>query len=189
MRRWRRSLLAAAFALPAAAGAQGPAPAGGGTPEAFAKAYTQRFHAGDLDGAAAMMHPDALATMRRFLNAMVALDSSEASLSQVLGVRTAAEARGLSDAQSFARFMTFYLQQQPGLAEAMRTATVESIGSVPEGDRDRHVIYRLGVTSEGITISKLYVISLRRLGDGWGAMLSGDMEGMIAAMGARVGTP
>ncbi len=178
-----RTLLAAVL-LPAALGAQGAAGAPGAqSPEEFARIYAATLNGGDYAGASRMMHPDALSTLRRFIDAVTSQDPSGEAREQVMGVRTADAAKGLTDEQVFARFIERTLGTQAGLAEAMKRARTEILGSVAEGATDRHVVYRVHLSIDGTTISKLDVMTIRRHAGGWRSMLSGDLEGMIGRVG------
>ena len=64
---------------------------------------------------------------------------------------------------------------------------VVPVGHVAEGN-DAHVVFRLKVAADdGVTITKVQAMSLRRLGPTWRVLLSGEFEGLAAALARRTG--
>ncbi|HYW06205.1 MAG TPA: hypothetical protein VE913_04560 [Longimicrobium sp.] len=59
-------------------------------------------------------------------------------------------------------------------------------GTVPEGADAVHVVYRMSMTAQGVTVTKMEVLSLQRSGTRWMALPTGDLQGMIQAMSARL---
>jgi 2-C-methyl-D-erythritol 4-phosphate cytidylyltransferase len=54
------------------------------------------------------------------------------------------------------------------------------VGHVLEGNDVAHVVFRMRVAADGVTITKVQAMSLRRLGPTWRVLLSGDFEGLAA---------
>ena len=162
--------------------AQGP----GATPEAAAAGLIGALRAGDWDGMAAKMHPAALRELRSFLDPLLELPDAEEFRSTFLGVRSDAEARGLTDAALFARFIRFTMTQDTSMLPAMRTAQLAVLGHVMEGDT-AHVVSRLSMTFQGIAVSKMEVSSFQEFNGEWRGLLTGDISGLAKALrdGAR----
>ena len=166
-------------------------PAATQTPEAFARAYVATLTAADYAATARLMHPDALGAMRRFVDVMTAGDENAEVREQLLGVRDARAAAALTDAEVYARFLDVGMGGAAGLGGAMRGATFDVLGHVDEtpmgAAAQTHVLYRLHLTLEGVRVAKVDVLTLRRAGTDWRAMLAGDLEGMITRMSEKRG--
>ncbi len=61
---------------------------------------------------------------------------------------------------------------------------IEVLGTVAEGEI-MHVLARVTVATEGVTFTKLEVLSLRRYEGEWMVMLAAQYEGLAQALGAR----
>lgn len=70
------------------------------------------------------------------------------------------------------------------MGEALRSAQIEVLGEVAEGDDQVHVLYRTKMKVEEVEMTKLAVVSFKRSPDGWRGLLLGDVEGMAAALRA-----
>lgn len=152
------------------------------TPEAVAKAYMDASTAGDWTKAASFMHPDALASLKRVFGEMMKLDKSNEAGKQLFGLKSNAEFSSLSDTEVFARVFTGLTSTIPQMKEAVSMAQSKIIGSVPEDSDVTHVVYRRESQIQGGKFSKLAVISLKKTGNTWRALLTGDMEGMMTAI-------
>lgn len=162
------------------------APSAAGSPESFARRYIATLTAGDYAANAKLMHPAALASIRRFMTVLGQKDPSGATLKQLLEVPDTAAVRALTDEQVYERFLRRTMGMQAGLAEAMRSAKVDVLGHVDEGADTTHVLYRLRLTVEGVEMRKVDVLTLRRSGTEWRAMLSADIDNLVARLaGAR----
>ena len=150
------ALAALLLALPAAAQS---------TPEAAAREYVRAFQAGQWDQAAAVMHPDALAQLKGFFSTLAEADSSGQVLGPLLGVGRPAEFQQLTGAQIYTRLLGSLGRLSPQLTATMRGMQAEVIGSVAEGESDAHVVYRMRFTVDGVTTTKVQVLSVRRSGD------------------------
>lgn len=109
-------------------------------------------------------------------------DPSGSVLEQMVGVSSAAALGSLSDAQVYARFLKAVLNAQPAARDAMKSATFDIIGHVDEAPDLTHVVYRMTMMVEGITIRKVDVLTLRRDGTAWRATLTADIENLITRL-------
>jgi hypothetical protein len=183
----RAALVALLLLVPGAMRAQGPSAdvqkaMAATTPAAFAEAFLSLFAHGEFEQSAQLMHPDALSPVRRIVSLIVKQDPSGEVRSQLLGVSTDSAVAALTDAQVFAKFLTQVFAQQEGVLETMKGSTVAVLGVVAEGADTAHVVWRSGMTMQGLSISKMEVLSVRRAGTGWRAMLTGDFENFIKGM-------
>ncbi len=171
------AFLATAIALPAQAPPASPA-----TPEAFANRFMATLTAGDFAANAALMHPVALASVRRIVLTVTARDSSAPALKQFAGVTSRHAIEQMSDVKLYEQFVSNMLGAQQGVLAALKSATIAVVGHVDEAPDLTHVIYRITMKLGEIQVTKLDVLTLRKDGAAWRAMLTGDAENFIAAM-------
>ena len=186
-----RSLIFGLAAL--AAALVGPAPTGTAqerpeTPEEVTRQYSTAMRASDWVGTAELMHPDALAKFRRMFLPLLAADSSGELCQRLFAASSAAELAPLPDAELFARFFRTLVSGEPELNGMFAGADLVPIGHVLEGRDVAHVVFRMKVTAaDGVTLTKVQAVSLRRVGRTWRVLLSGDFEGLAAALARRTG--
>jgi hypothetical protein len=173
--------LAAAWAAPLRAQAAVHPGRAQQTPEAFARRYVATLVAGDFAANARLMHPQALGTIRRFVTVLAERDSTGQAVRQLLGVERSGVA-ALTDEQVYERFLRTVVGSQPEFLAAMRKSRTDIIGHVDEGTDQTHVLYRLHLEVQGIRLAKIDVLTAKRVGGEWRAMLTGDIEGLIARL-------
>ncbi len=156
------------------------------TPEDVAQRYVSAMQAADWDTMAGLMDQSALKSMRDLLSPLFDLPEAAELRQRFLGVETVDEAAALSDTAVFARFMQFVGSQEPSLQEALKTSRMRVIGHIPEGGDTVHVVYRMTMTVEGITMTRLDVFSLRQHGETWRGLLAGDVSALAAALRAAL---
>ena len=157
--------------------------------EAVASQYLDAMRTGDWTAMAQLMHPNALRDLRAFLEPALRAPSGEEFRAQFLGLTSADEALALSDTAVFARFVQFFTEQNPTVAQALATAEIEVVGHVPEGADTVHVVYRMRMTVMGTPVSRMDVFSLARSGGTWRGLLKGDMSAMANALQRAFGGP
>ncbi len=173
---------AAAQPAPAARAAAAPS-----TPEAAAAAFAAVMRRADWPAAAALMHPAALARLSILFAPLVRADTAGALRRGVFGVPTAAAFAGLSDAERFVRLMRFLASRSPQVGTALAGTETQVLGHVREGRDTAHVVVRTRTPAGGATVERTSVMSMQRAGAGWGMLLSGDLEGLAAALRGRGG--
>jgi hypothetical protein len=183
MQLWSGSLCALLLALGAVpARAQTAA-----TPEAFAQQYFAVVRKSDWAGASALMHPDALKQLKDMFRPIVAGDQKLQVASALFGVKDLADFESTAPGELLARLMKNTLQAAPEMAPLLASSTAEMLGHVDEPKTGLvHVVYRLKVTMEGVSLAKVEVLPVKRAGSEWRAMLSSDVEGLAAALTARM---
>jgi len=199
----RAHLIALIFALtfatalaqqPPPAGAEQPAPASaeGGQapaaagPEPVFDRFMEKMRAGDWNGCAVLMHPEALTEFTEIFSAIVQQDASGEAAKHFFGVEKPEQVTALSPEVAFARLLGSIMDSQAGMREALGSATAKVIGTVPE-DAVVHVVYRLTMTVQGATISKIAVAPFKKHDGVWRALLSGEMEGIVQALRSKMG--
>jgi len=168
-------------ALAAVALSPGRATGQAASPEAAARLMVQAVRAADWSGMAKLMHPDALSELRGFLDPLFELAEAAEFREAVLGVPTSAEAQQLSDEAVFAGFVSFAMTQDPEMVASMRTAELDVVGHLMEGET-AHVVSRVTISYQGLTISQMEVSSFRQLNGEWRGLLSGDISALAKAM-------
>ena len=172
------------FAVVAEAGAQSRSAAGvsasGATPEALARGYLGALNRNDWAGAAALMHPHALATMREFTDALVEADESGNVARLLVGVSSRAEVAGLSNEELFGRFLRATLAGES--ASMLQDSRSVVLGHISEGRDTAHVLYRMQMQSAGIEISQVGVLSVARSAEGWRALLTAEIANVIGEL-------
>lgn len=156
------------------------------TPETVAEHYAAAMRAGDWVALTSLMHPDALRKFRGFF-APIVEENAFGEVGKVLfGVDKAADFAALSDSEVFRRLFGFLASNTPALKEALGGAAMTVIGHVNEGPDTVHLVFRMRVSVQGIAVEKVDVMPMRRHGATWLVLLSGDMEGVAAALRAQL---
>ncbi len=164
--------------------AAGPTPSAAQqeSPEDVARQYVAAMQAGDWNGMAALMHPEALAELRGLFDPLLDIPEARMVIQQFYGAASLEEARARSDTAVFANFIEFVSSQEPLVGEAIRSSRVEFIGHLYEGDELAHVLYRMTMTVEGLPVTQIDVFTVRRSGSTWRGMLKGDLSAFAAAI-------
>ncbi len=152
------------------------------TPESVAARYAAAMQRRDWKAGAALMHPDALQQLKKMFRPLVFAVPNLELGKMFFNVRTMAEFDRLSNAQAFERLMTAVTKINPEIGAALATSKSQIIGHVLEGDDTAHVVYRMTSKVEGISVTKMAVMPLKKSGATWGGLLTGDIEGMAAAL-------
>ena len=168
--------LAACCTLVAPGAAQEPE-----SPEALVTAYIAAMHRGDWDAMTGFMHPDALRDFKAMFTPLLKL-GGDSGVEAMFDVPDAAAFVAASPADLFRAFIR-NIAGTPELFAVMANSELDVIGSVPEQGTDvTHVVHRMTVSIEGMTVTKMEVTPVRQDQGRWRAMLSGDLEGMATVL-------
>lgn len=179
--------LAVTALAPATRSAQVLAQTATESPETVTRQYGAAMRANDWVGTAELMHPDALAKFRRLFLPLVHADSTGRLCRRLFAASSTAELAALPDAELFARFFRTLVADGPELSSMFAGADLVPVGHVLEGHDIAHVVFRMRVAADGVTLTKVQAVSLRRVGTTWRVLLSGDFEGLAAAIARRTG--
>lgn len=168
--------LLAALLLLAAAPAALPAQE---TPEAVAGRFLETLRAGDWAANAALMHPEAVGSFKR-LFVELGGDHPEV-VDELLGMKLA-DLQAMPPAQAYEAFMRKFVGPLAELRQMIVGMRVEMLGHVAEGADLAHVVYRMRMETDGVSMSKVEVVPLRRDGAGWKVLLTADLENLAAAL-------
>ena len=172
-------LIVAALALalaPAIALAEGQ------SPEDVARVGLDLVSKRDWPAYTHLMHPEALRSMRQMFRPIIVADDTGEAAQGLFGVAGIKGYDAASDSALFCSLMVNLMKIAPAMVEAVKNAEYTVIGSVPEGKDLVHVVYRVHTAAEEVQVTKVSAISLRRHGESWRFLLSGNMEGLVSAL-------
>ncbi|MGH9768168.1 MAG: hypothetical protein ACREAB_12090 [Blastocatellia bacterium] len=149
------------------------------TPESVAKAYFAAMKSGDWAKCASLMHPDALASMKRTFAAVVTADKTGEAAKGIFGLKSKAEYAQLSEEAVFERLMGFITGALPDMKTALAASTSTVLGRVDENPDLAHIVYRTQIKLAGAEVSEVEMISFKKHGATWRALLTSDMEEML----------
>lgn len=151
------------------------------TPEAAATQFGEAVRNNDWAAAARIMHPSALKQLRQLFEPLIAAPNMGDLGVQLFGVHSTAELATTPDTILFATFLRSVMAQQAGLGEALRTATIEPLGHVAQGDT-MLVVSRLTLSVQGVSISQFEVMPFVTDQGRWWGLLKADFTNMAALM-------
>lgn len=163
--------------------AQAAEPPASPSPESVVQSYVQALQSGQYQAVAELMHPEALEKFQSMMLPLFDVAGAEETASLLAFFRDVpdvAAIKKLSRTEFFAAFFAGILGG-PEMKEVLASVKMTPIGSVPEGDV-LHFVCRSAAAAEGVSISKLEVVSLKRSAGNWRVLLSGEMEGVAQAL-------
>ncbi|MCF7220582.1 hypothetical protein [Marilutibacter chinensis] len=168
------------------------APAAAETPEAFMQRYVEAVREDGVGVTADFVHPEEAERFRAMLAPVFgAMPRTEANaLAKMLfGGKADAGTVAAMPADRFMRSFLRFVEKQattglPGKG-GIRITDFVPLGSVQEGEV-HHFVARGTVEAGGLTLTKLEVVSIRPHGNGWGMLLSGEVDGMAEAIKATM---
>ena len=158
------------------------ASAGQEMPEVAAKAYFAALQAGDWNKCASLMHPEALASMKRIFGTVIEADKTGQAAKEIFGLKGKAEYAQMGGAAVFERLMTFLTQAVPNMKEALAASTSVVLGQVAESPELVHLVYRSQVKMAGAEVKQVELLSVKKDGAGWRVLLTSDFEEMFTKM-------
>ena len=175
------ALVAAAAFAPAAAGESA---------EAFMQRYAEAIGKDGVSATADFIHPQEAERFRAMLAPLFTAmpDSQGDALARTFfGDKADAAKVAAMPANAFMRALLRFVEQQAagaGLGKGrIEVRQFDLLGSVLE-DEVHHFVTRGTVAAGPITMTTLEVVSIRPDGDGWGMLLSGELDGMEQAIKA-----
>lgn len=184
MTRARIAVAVALLVVAPVGAAQTVAPA----PEDVAREMLALTRAGDWPAYAKLLHPEALVALQRMFHDVVAGDTSHEAGRQLFAVADVAAFDALPPSAVFERLMAT-LTRIPQFAAALASAEGVVVGSVAEGADFVHVVFRVSASADSLTFSRVSAMTLRKFEGQWRALLSGNIEGIAAALASRSTPP
>lgn len=152
------------------------------TPEQAAALYISTIAESGMSGIVELTHPDEIEKFHSWFKDVLTLPGADEDIDAIFGQYSAEELRAMSAAE-FMR--AIFSSLDPRMRELTASFRGDVLGTVMEGDT-AHVVTRIQMSAEGVGLTKLEVLSLRRHGDSWLTLLSGDITGMANAIQARM---
>jgi hypothetical protein len=171
-------VLLAFFAL--GAGAQTPA---ANSPEAVVTEYMSVLQKEGMSAVSRYFHPDELKRFKDMLMPWVRKDASQKN-EVVRGLFGSDATLASVEAMTPAEFMNGFMRLVGEQLKEVSFSDFEIVGTVREKDMI-HVVTRVAAGYKEVRINKLEVVSTKPLGKEWKLMLSGELEGMAAAISAQ----
>jgi len=160
------------------------------TPEQMVTLYFDAFKQGNFEVIADNMHEQELIKFKAAI--LPAIEKSReqdpigagrdaAALRSFLGIDSVDVVKAESPRDFLVRFMKWMAKLNPMMMTGMAGATMETLGSVPEKDMV-HIVCRVNVDMLGVNFSQLKVMSVKKQGDEWKLMLTGEIDGMAKVL-------
>jgi len=138
----------------------------------------------DWEGFAEVMHPEALQGFKDMLVSVLEAAGEQDRATQAglvslfYGAQDVQSVIALEPKEFFAGFMKGVVSQSPEMGEIFAGTDVEIIGTVHEGNDLAHVVFRMGISAEGLDVTSVDVVSLKRSGTDWRMLLTANIEGL-----------
>ena len=167
-----------------------------------AQAYLDAVERMDWRSMAALVHPEALADFRRYVEIIVfrqwdpwedlaaepppEAEEAGRALEALTGAASIEAYRALEDADVLRRALTALARDSPGMMNAWVERTTSILGAVAEGMEFTHVVYRLEWHLSGAT-SDVEILTLAPLEEGgWGVIASRELQSLRPAISAVI---
>lgn len=158
------------------------------TPEAYVARSVDAIQEQGMGAIADFMHPDELARFKAMVAPLFAAQEypgAEAFAHNIFGPQATAESIAAMPAADFMRVFLDRMFAHAMGGAALRVGDPQILGSVREGDVV-HVVMRGSAGVKEVTVTKVQVTSVKSDGDGWGLMLTGDIEGLAEGLRAAM---
>jgi hypothetical protein len=174
----RIPVLLAAFMSMSASLAQGT-----GTPEQAVKDYMASLQKDGMMAVSGFLHPDELKRFKEMLLPMFRKDAAQKS-EAIHGLFGAEATLAAVEAMPPAEFMDGFMRLAGEQLKGATFGDADIVGTVRENDVV-HVVTRAAARVKEIQIKTLTVVSTKKSGADWKLMLSGELEGLAAALSAQ----
>ncbi|HYF51680.1 MAG TPA: hypothetical protein VEJ63_19855 [Planctomycetota bacterium] len=158
------------------------------TPEAVAEQYMAATKKGDFAACASLMHSRALDDLKKLMLPVLdaAQQADDKSLLRLFdGATDYKSVSELSAKDFFVKFMTGVSKINPAMLATLKDSQMEVIGHVLEKEKTAHVVFRMKVNMDDISVTKTEVVSLEKDNGAWRALLTGNVEGMAQMLQRR----
>ncbi|MDH3974922.1 MAG: hypothetical protein OEV42_11645 [Deltaproteobacteria bacterium] len=153
-----------------------------------AKDYFNRLKKKDYNGAASYFDPNALNEFRQMLSFIneIPAEGQKGFLEAFFGAGATKESVSkLSNSDFFSSFLKAVMSQAEA-AGGINFDGMEVLGEVLEGSNISHVVTRNRVSMGEIEMEAMEVVSFKKNGKEWKALLSGKMKGMARQLRAVI---
>lgn len=158
------------------------------TPEAVSDKYMTATKNGDFAACADLMHTRALEDLKKLLLPVIdaAQQAEDKSLIRLFdGATDYKSVTELAPKEFFIKFMAGVSKINPDMMKTLAKAEMEIVGHVIEKEKIAHVICRMKVNVDDVSVTKLEVLSLEQENGAWRALLTANVEGMAQMLQKR----
>ena len=125
------------------------------------------------------MHPEALESFKEIFAAVISMDESGEVANELFGVSDLSLYKQKNAAEIFISFMDIINSAAPELMGIARDAKYQILGYVTEGPELAHVVYRLTVSVEGVSMSSLAVETYKQYNGQWKSLLRKEVNDIV----------
>ena len=156
------------------------------TPEDVIQSYFEKVGREGFGTIAELMHPDELKKFHDMLGPIVSEALGEAGddaemFKSFADPTDSKKVATLSDAQFMNTFMAWIEALRPDLRSMIKGAKIETLGHVTEGELS-HVVVRMTMSTQGMSVEQLSVMSIRDFQGTPMMILSGEMKGVAESL-------
>jgi len=161
------------------------------SPEAVVRFAMAAMKEDRMSDFARTMHPGELKKLQDLMVSAAIEAENKGQAKQLLvlfpGTKSVDDLKKMSGEDFFASFFQGITRLRPEFKQVLGGSEATILGKVPEGTETMHVLCRMTMTINGIKVSKVDVISLRKEGSQWGMVLNAEFEGMAKMLKSRFG--
>ncbi len=155
------------------------------TPEQAVMAYMTALQTEGMAVVPAHLHPDELARFKEMLMPLFRHEPTSEKKELTEGLFGAGATLASIEAMPGAELMAALFKVVGKELEGIKFESLEMLGSVKEGEIV-HVVSRIGVAGpKGMQMKMMEVVSVKPYKNEWKLMLTGELEGLAAAMSAQ----
>lgn len=151
------------------------------TPQESPEIFVLRYLSATKDDASLptvkFLHPEALSRFKSIMSPLFDVKTADVG-TLIFGIKTRVQYDALTPEDVYVKFLDYFYRTNPGLREIITDSELNVLGSVSEGELV-HVLYRMKIKSGPVTGEQVEIVTIKKNGSGWGAMLSADYEGLI----------
>jgi hypothetical protein len=153
------------------------------SPEGLVKEYMSVLKTEGMAAVSRYLHPEELKRFKDMLMPWVRIDASQKS-EALHGLFGADATLAQVEAMPSEKFMDAFMRLAGDQMKDVTFGEIEIVGTVREKDMT-HVVARVAAGVKELRVNQLTVVSTKPLGNEWKLMLTGELEGLAAAIGAQ----
>jgi hypothetical protein len=155
------------------------------TPDKVVREYMAALQTEGMVAASRYMHPDEMARFKEMLMPLIRRDLASEKREFTTAVFGSGATLESMEKVSGAELMTALMKLVGDKIKDIKFESVEILGSVSEAEIV-HVVTRIGMSGpNGMKMRQMQVVSVKPHAGGWKLLLSGEIEGLAAALSAQ----
>lgn len=152
------------------------------SPSDVAEAFYEAIGSHRWTTATATVHPETLDLFQYRMVSMLDADPDGALSQLVFSEPDGPSVRERASSDVFASILAAIERDTPGLIAILATNEYRPVGHVPEGEDLAHVVLRVTPYTNGSAPTRTIVVTLKRHGERWGILESGELDSLATAM-------